>query len=84
MNKVYVLTIEETNEKERTLETFVFSTLELAKEDMEDLKHQFLCNNNIDEEESIIIDEEMRWIWYYDGDYYRNHYLLQIEEKEII
>lgn len=84
MNKVYVLTIDDTNENWSTLETLVFNTLEKAKKHLEQLKYIFLCNNNIDEEDSIIEDEEMSWTWYYDGDYNHNHYSLHIEEKEIL
>lgn len=84
MDKVYVLTIDDTNESWSTLETLVFSTKEKAKEHLEKMKAYFLANENIDEEESIIEDEEMSWTWYYDGDYNSNHYQIWIEEKEIL
>lgn len=84
MNKVYVLTIDDIVEDWGTVETLVFKTLEKAKEHMEQLIHNFIANNNIDEEESVIEYEEMSWTWYYDGDYNHNHYSLHIEEKEIL
>ena len=85
MKKVYVLTIDDTTEDYGTsINTIVFSNLEIAKKYLEIYKTNFLCDNNIDEEESVIEDEEMSWTWYYDGEYNTNHYSLHIEEKEIL
>ena len=84
MNKVYVLTIDDRAESWSTIETLVFSSLEKAKEHLQQLKTNFLTDENIDEEESVIEDEEMSWTWYYDGDYNSNHYQIWIEEKEIL
>lgn len=85
MNKVYVLTIDDLDEGfGATIDTLVFDTIEKAKEHLEKLKLNFLANTNLDEEESVIEEEEMSWTWYYDGEYNRNHYQLWIEEKEIL
>lgn len=85
MDKVYVLTIDDLDENYGSMiNTLVFSTLEKAKEHLEKLKLDFLANTNLDEEKTVIEEEEMSWTWYYDGDYNSNHYQLWIEEKEIL
>lgn len=85
MNKVYVLTIDDMDENYGLMiSTLVFSTLEKAKEHLEKLKNEFLCNTDLDEEESVIEDEEMTWTWYYDGYYNTSHYSIHIEEKEVL
>ena len=84
-NKVYVLTIVDLDKNYGgMINTLVFETLDKAKEHLERMKNEFLANTDLDEEESVIEEEEMSWTWYYDGYYNTSHYSLRIEEKEIL
>ena len=89
MSKVYVLTIEDKDTRMSidSKEILVFKKLEKAKEYLQELKTNFLTTLTLTDDEyndDIVEDEEMLYSWHPMGDYNNQHYILYIDEKEIL
>lgn len=85
MDKVYVLTIESQDLYGMdALENLVFGSLEKAKKQFNKIKEEFIKTLNGYEEEDIVEEDELYYLWYKDGNYVYDHYLLRIQEKEIL
>ena len=83
--KVYVFTIESEEECGASCnECLVFSTLEKAKAHFNEIKQEFFDDIGNYVDCGIIEETDTSFLWYEDGNYVYNHYLLKIQEREIL